>query len=73
MCFDSLIVLGIFHSLELNSRFKKNTTESSIYFLLNSNNSNWKKTKSNLLSMLCSSFTRGIIDYKVVKVIKRAE
>jgi len=31
------------------------------------------ETKSNLLSMLCSSFTRGIIDYKVVKVIKRAE
>jgi hypothetical protein len=31
------------------------------------------ETKSNFLSFLCSSFTGGIVNYKVVKVIKRAE
>ena len=31
------------------------------------------ETKSNLLSVLCSTFSRGIVNYKVVKVIKRAE
>jgi hypothetical protein len=29
------------------------------------------ETKSNLLSILCARFTQGVIDYKVVKVIKR--
>ena len=31
------------------------------------------ETRSNILSVLCSSFTQGIVNYKVVKVIKRAE
>lgn len=31
------------------------------------------ETKSNLLSLFCNYFTGGIVDYKVVKVIKRAE
>ena len=31
------------------------------------------ETKSNILSVLFSSFTQGIVNYKVVKVIKRAE
>lgn len=31
------------------------------------------ETKSNVLSTLCSYFTGGIVNYKVVKVIKRSE
>ncbi len=31
------------------------------------------ETRSNFLSVLCTTFTSGIVGYKVVKVIKRAE